>query len=99
MYTIIPKHCTTVFSPSANCVKVIFLQAVIEVRLSLYKAFSKLRYNTKNHPDTDKAYVSKKDSTILGWSAQSKPCLVFDTTCNDRIFQTWNILDQYPDVF
>ena len=83
----------TVFSQRGKCTKAIFLQAVTEVRLTLYKA--ELQY--KDRSDMDKVYVSKKGATILGWSAQSK--LVLDPRCNDPVLQTSNIVDQYPEVF
>ena len=79
--------------------KAIFLQAVSEVRISLYKAFFKAALQNKNRSDTDKIYVSKKGATILGWSAHSKLQIVLDPTRNDPVLQTSNIVDQYPEVF
>ena len=54
--------------------------------------FFKAELQYKDRSDTDKIYVSKKGATILGWSAQSKICIVLDPTCNDP-------MDQYPEVF
>ena len=60
------KHCMTVFSLSVNCTKAVFLHADTEVRL-----FFKAALQYKDCSDTDKVYISKKGTTIIGWSAQS----------------------------
>ena len=63
--------------------KVLFLVAVIEDHLSLYKFFFRAMLQYEDRSDTDKVYVSKKCATIPGWSAQSKLLIFLDATCND----------------
>ena len=56
--------------------KAIFLQAVTEVRLSVYKASSKLHYNTRIVLIRTK-YTSPKKA-LQFWSAQSKLHIVLE---------------------
>ena len=77
----------TVFSPSANCTKAIFLQAVRGLPIAI-QGFFKAALQYKDRSDMNKVYVFKKDATILGWSAQSKLRIVLDPTCNDPVIQT-----------
>ena len=65
-YTIIPKELYDSLFSKANCMKAIFLQAVSEVRISLYKAFSKLRYKTRIVPIRTKYTSPRKALQFLG---------------------------------